>query len=254
MNILRHTAAWLLAASATVLGTQAWADAPVIKTFTVQQVKALTPGTQLNFKLTGTPDAQVTVSVEGGKHNSITLSETQAGQYAGSYLLGKNDQVTYASKAQATLLAGEQSTQATLVQTLLTASAHKTAEAQAKKAQAVAAAKRPACTTCGTLLAVNEVEVEGKPGYTGAVLGGLAGAALGDSMGRGNGHMVGGVLGAVGGALAGREVEKRLTKEKRYNVVVRLNDGSERTVQMLQAPNVAVGAKVRIDGDKVVAE
>ena len=54
-----------------------------------------------------------------------------------------------------------------------------TSAAQAQKAAAVAVAKRPACTTCGTLLAVNEVEVEGKPGYTGAVLGGLAGAALG---------------------------------------------------------------------------
>jgi outer membrane lipoprotein SlyB len=57
------------------------------------------------------------------------------------------------------------------------------------------------------------------------------------------------ILGAIGGGFAGNEVEKRMKKETVYQVGVRMDDGSRRTLELSQAP--AVGSKVTIDGSNL---
>lgn len=116
---------------ALLLGGAWWGSAqaqvaPVIRTFTVQQVPALTPGTELVFKLSGTAGGQARVALTGSD-NTVTLRETRAGQYEGAYTLNRRDRVAFDSPVQATLQVGERQVQAPLGQTLLTATAHKAA-------------------------------------------------------------------------------------------------------------------------------
>ena len=66
------------------------------------------------------------------------------------------------------------------------------------------------------------------------------------SRGGGN-RTLGGVVGAVGGGLLGNAIEKHQRKETMYDVTVRMDDGSHRTVRESTAP--AVGEKVRVESD-----
>ena len=111
---------WVVAGAALAQVT------PVIRVFSVQQVPALTPGTELVFKLSGTAGGQASVALSGSD-NTVTLRETRAGQYEGAYTLSRRDPVKYDSQVQATLKVGERQVQAPLGQTLLTASAHRAA-------------------------------------------------------------------------------------------------------------------------------
>ena len=68
-------------------------------------------------------------------------------------------------------------------------------------------------------------------------------------VGNGNGKTVATIIGAIGGGFAGNEVEKRMKRETVYQVGVRMEDGSRRTVEVAQAP--AVGSKVTVDGSSI---
>jgi outer membrane lipoprotein SlyB len=83
----------------------------------------------------------------------------------------------------------------------------------------------------------------------GAVAGGVAGAVLGNQVGNGNGKTVATILGAIGGGFAGNAIEKNMKKETVYQVSVRMDDGSRRTVEVAQPP--AVGSKVTVDGSSI---
>jgi outer membrane lipoprotein SlyB len=100
---------------------------------------------------------------------------------------------------------------------------------------------------------VGVVEVKGEPGYVGAIAGGVAGAVLGNQIGKGDGRTAARILGAVGGAYAGREIEKNLNKDKRYDVTVRLHNGTVQTVQHAEDPGLKNGQQVKIVDGKVVA-
>jgi uncharacterized protein YcfJ len=69
---------------------------------------------------------------------------------------------------------------------------------------------------------------------------------VGHQVGGGNGKTAMTVLGAIGGGLAGHEVEKRVRSETRYDVKVRMEDGSSRVFH--QAQSIAVGTRVVADG------
>lgn len=103
------------------------------------------------------------------------------------------------------------------------------------------------CANCGTVTAVTPVEREGQPSGAGAVAGGVLGALVGQQFGSGSGKTATTVLGAVGGGVAGHEVEKRMKKVTVYQVQVRMDDGSSRTLE--QASPASVGARVRVDGN-----
>ena len=107
------------------------------------------------------------------------------------------------------------------------------------------------CSTCGSVESVTPIQRTTKsdgPGV-GAVAGGVAGAVLGNQVGRGNGKTIATILGAIGGGFAGNAVEKNLKKETVYQVGVRMEDGSRRTLEVAQPP--AVGSKVTVDGSSL---
>ena len=110
------------------------------------------------------------------------------------------------------------------------------------------------CGNCATVIAVNPIQVNGAGGYVGPVAGGAIGALLGSQIGGGNGRTLGGVAGAVGGAIAGREIERRMGKTTHYEVVARLNNGGQQTFSYDADPGLAVGTRVRIEGDRLVRE
>lgn len=106
---------------------------------------------------------------------------------------------------------------------------------------------REVCLNCGIVTAATPVEREGAASGTGAVAGGVLGALLGNQVGRGQGKDVATVLGAIGGGVAGNVVEKKMKKVTVYQVQVRMDDGSTRSLE--QAQPVGVGVRVRVEGE-----
>ncbi len=347
MTIRSYWMALLLVTAGFVplTGVQAQSGAPNIRSFGVNQVPELVPGTELIFRLSGTAAGTVLLDVDGVP-SQLGLSETSAGNYEGAYTISIRDKIAYNAKVKATLKLGNRQTTATLAQTLLTdasfarasAAAHpnpqisrietrhsgalsggheisfvvngspggavqvsldggntaiplveekaghysgrytiKTRDQVTETSQALvtltvadkitraskslvngavvptALVTPPPCDGCGVVQAVNIVKVKGKPNYLGAIAGGVAGAALGNQVGKGDGKSAATVLGAVGGAVAGREVEKRVRSDTRYDVVVKLDNGTTRTVSYESDPGLRVGGKVQFNGEVLQA-
>jgi outer membrane lipoprotein SlyB len=106
---------------------------------------------------------------------------------------------------------------------------------------------------CGVVDAINAVEVKGKGTGLGMIAGGVTGALIGNEIGRGNGNAVATIAGAAGGAYTGNEIEKNMKKSVRYQVRVRMDDGTYRTLYQSSAPAFAVGEKVKVVNGQVVA-
>ncbi len=106
-----------------------------------------------------------------------------------------------------------------------------------------------ACVSCGTVEASEPVRVKGQGTGLGAVAGGVLGGVVGHQVGGGNGKTAMTVLGALGGGLAGNEVERRTRGETLYDVRVRMQDGSHRSIRQGQA--LAVGSSVVVEGGHV---
>jgi outer membrane lipoprotein SlyB len=109
------------------------------------------------------------------------------------------------------------------------------------------------CTNCGTVEAVNVIEQQGEGSGLGAVAGGVAGALLGNQVGGGSGRKIATVAGAAGGAYAGHQIEKHVKTTKRYDVVVRMDDGSVRNFPYDSEPAFRPGAKVKVVEGALVA-
>ena len=107
----------------------------------------------------------------------------------------------------------------------------------------------PVCSTCGTIESVNPVKLQGKPNGVGAVGGGVLGAVVGSKIAGRNNHTLGGIIGAIGGGLAGNAIEEHERTYTAYDVTVRMEDGSERTIRQSTAPQV--GAKVTVNGSTI---
>ncbi len=107
------------------------------------------------------------------------------------------------------------------------------------------------CAICGKVESVNVVKQKGEGTGLGVVGGAVVGGLVGSQIGGGNGKSVATVLGAVGGGVAGNEVEKRARATTTYQVRVRMDDGSVRTVTQGTAP--AVGQKVTVEGSTLRA-
>ena len=128
---------------------------------------------------------------------------------------------------------------------------HESAKDNAPVAQQQVAAAAPVCTTCGVVESYAAVQVQGKNNGVGAVAGGLGGALIGSKIaGRGN-HTLGGAIGAVGGGLLGNAIETHERTSTAYDVHVRMEDGSVRTVRQATVPTV--GQHVTVDGSTMKA-
>ncbi len=109
------------------------------------------------------------------------------------------------------------------------------------------------CQDCGVVESIRAVESPGEGSAVGAIGGAVVGGVLGNQVGRGSGRTAATVVGAGAGAYAGHEIEKHATKKVRYQVRVRMSDGTYRTFHQSAQPALAVGQKVRITGQGVVA-
>ncbi|MGQ0510607.1 MAG: glycine zipper 2TM domain-containing protein [Betaproteobacteria bacterium] len=103
------------------------------------------------------------------------------------------------------------------------------------------------CLDCGEIAAVNEVEQKGEGSWIGPVAGGVGGAILGKQVGKGSGNAIMTILGAAGGAYAGHKIEQKVRSTRHWEVVVRLEDGSTRTVSFAEQPAWRIGDRVRLN-------
>jgi outer membrane lipoprotein SlyB len=200
---------------------------------------AYSGGHELSFIVDGTPGGTAQVSLDGGR-SQIALAEERSGRYAGRYTVKTSDQFSATTPVVVTLALADKTVRA---------AKDLAPGATAQTAQAAPPAPAPACEACGVVVSVNKVKVKGQSNYIGAIAGGVGGAALGNQVGKGDGKKVATILGAVGGAFAGREIEKQVNSGYRYDVVVRLDNGSSRTLSYASDPGLASGAKVQVVGD-----
>lgn len=116
--------------------------------------------------------------------------------------------------------------------------------------------KAPVCTTCGTVESVvavqrqgqvNGVAVGGATVGLGTVAGGVVGGLLGNRVGGGRGKTAMTVLGVAGGAFAGNAIEQNMKRVTHYQMRVRMNDGSVRTIEQPSA--VQSGTRVVVEGN-----
>ena len=214
--------------------------APRIDRFSVAPNSRVEPGSELIFNLNGTPGGKASVRV-AGMEGKVFLDETTAGVYQGNYTIKSRDRITATSRVIANLRAGNRQTDTVLRAPLTVAG--------------VAPVVLPArmCANCGTVEAINTIQVKGDGSYIGLIGGGVAGAVLGSQVGDGRGRTAAQVLGAVGGALAGREIEKNVKKNTHYEVVTRLESGGTQTVTYATLPPFKMGDKVKIEGNVLVA-
>ncbi|MDP3136558.1 MAG: glycine zipper 2TM domain-containing protein [Burkholderiaceae bacterium] len=198
---------------------------------------ALTTGSRLGFTLRGTPRADASVRIQGVR-GKVVLQETQPGVYQGSYDIKNRDRIENNASITGVLRVGNKQTTAVLSQGSLV-SGTPASNAPARQAQY--------CAVCGVVEAINVVEVNGDGSYLGKIAGGVAGVVLGSQVGGGSGRTAAQVLGALGGAYAGNEIEKRVRKEKHFEVVVRLEGGTTQTVSYAADPGLTVGTRVRVE-------
>ena len=111
--------------------------------------------------------------------------------------------------------------------------------------------KAALCASCGTVESVRLVERKGSGSGVGAVAGGVAGALIGNQFGGGSGRTVMTIAGAGGGAYAGNEIEKNMNKTSAYQIKVRMADGSLRTLNQREVPNVNSGDRVRLNNGAI---
>lgn len=218
--------------------------APRIESFTVAPISRIEPGAELFFSLAGTPGGKASVRING-MDGKVFLDETTAGNYQGSYTIKSRDRIAPDSRVAANLRTGNRETDAVLREPLLATGAVRLGN--------LAALPTRVCASCGTVEAINLIQVKGDGSYIGLIGGGIAGAVLGNQIGDGRGRTAAQVLGAVGGALAGREIERNVNKNTHYAVVTRLESGGTQTVTYPTPPPFKMGDRVKIEGNVLVA-
>jgi len=110
-------------------------------------------------------------------------------------------------------------------------------------------APKQICSDCGSIVNISPVTTTGESSGAGAVIGGVVGGLLGNQVGGGTGKKVATVVGAVGGAVAGNEIEKRKNAVSYYAVTVKMEDGSQRVVNVGTSQGISVGTKVKVIGN-----
>jgi outer membrane lipoprotein SlyB len=133
-----------------------------------------------------------------------------------------------------------------LVASALAASLNASAAPPAGAAPVVLAQAATECKSCGEVTAVRSVEVAGKGSGVGAGVGAVVGGVLGNQVGGGTGRTLATVGGAAAGGYAGNEIEKRVRKEKQFEVVVRMQSGKSKIFRFEQQPRWEVGDLVKV--------
>src|SRR5258706_6746359 len=111
-----------------------------------------------------------------------------------------------------------------------------------------------ACPDCGSVVDVKFIKKEGEASGGGAVLGGIVGGVLGHQVGSGRGNTAATVAGAAGGAYVGHQVEKGKNATTTYQVLIKMDDGTNRTFNFSSATSYKAGDKVKIVDKKLVRQ
>jgi outer membrane lipoprotein SlyB len=212
---------------------------PKIVRFNVEPVADLSAGNDLHFTVFGTPGGKVDLAVSGVK-GKILLPEVNSGEYATAYTIRNRDRILPNSAVTANLRLNERITSLALGKSLQSMSAR------------VPVPVSRICNNCGTVEAVNLIQVKGEGGYLGTIGGGVVGALLGSQVGSGNGRTAAGIAGAIGGALAGRALEGQTRGSNHYEVSVRLESGVTQIISVPDEPGYRVGDKVKINDGVMV--
>jgi outer membrane lipoprotein SlyB len=115
------------------------------------------------------------------------------------------------------------------------------------QAQAPVAPQPVPAGSLGVVESVREVSTPAKTSNgVGPIAGGIAGAVLGNQVGHGDGRTIATVLGAAAGAFGGRAIEQNVRATKHWEITVRLDDGSIRTVSSPSAPIWHGGERIRL--------
>jgi outer membrane lipoprotein SlyB len=205
-------------------------------------VRELGPGRAetLRYTVRGTPGGQASVLLRGSDTRNIILDEIRPGEYSGSYVLPRGAWVDTERPLVAQLRIGDRTVRNNVPD------AYAGLNLASRRADV-------ACYDCATVQAVNPVTVDGEGRVLGTVAGGVLGAVVGSQFGKGDGRTAAGVAGAVGGALLGREIQRRQGERTQYEVLVRMNDGQQRTVVYADPPPFRAGDTVRVVGDTLAA-
>ena len=98
----------------------------------------------------------------------------------------------------------------------------------------------------GVIESVQEIEKKGENPIAGPIIGGIAGAVLGHQIGSGTGRTVATAVGAGAGILGGKVIEQKVRATKHWEVTVRLEDGSTKTISSESQPAWRAGERVRV--------
>ena len=128
----------------------------------------------------------------------------------------------------------------------------KTAEPRKVAAAESAPTSAKLCETCGTVTAVEEVKEQGEGTGVGAVGGGVAGAVIGNQIGDGTTRKIATIAGAAAGAYGGHQAEKYIRSTSRYDVTVRMDDGTYRTISEKTDPALRPGDEVKVENGALV--
>lgn len=91
--------------------------APHIEGFNVEEVRKLTPGTELKFDMFGSPGGVASLRIAGAQRN-FTLTEDSPGEYSGIYTIGSRDRIIADSAVTGNLRVGNQVATAILSESL----------------------------------------------------------------------------------------------------------------------------------------
>ena len=106
------------------------------------------------------------------------------------------------------------------------------------------------CYNCGIVESIREINTRAQGSGVGAIGGAVVGGLLGNQVGGGHGKEAATVLGAIGGAVAGNQIEGRVNASNSYDISIRMEDGSSRTVHQTNPPQWRSGDRVKIvDGN-----
>ncbi len=116
------------------------ATTPHIEGFNVDEVRKLTPGTELKFDLYGSPGGAASLRIVGAQRN-LNMVEEAPGEYTGIYTIGSRDRITADSAVTGNLRVGNQ-----VATSVLSESLQRGVKGQSAKYNQAAAPRAPQIT------------------------------------------------------------------------------------------------------------
>lgn len=202
----------------------------------------------ITFELEGEPRGVATVifTAYGRQDKIVRLTETERGQYSGTYVIRSADDLQNKT-FNANLRVGKKTYTARFEPSGYNAVVTERTEV---------IKTRPAFNpNFGTVVAVEQFEgvANNYNGVNapGALIGAAAGGILGNQVGGGSGRTLATVAGALGGAYVGNNVAHNNNRVIQYRVTVRFEDGAQQVYVYDNPGDLAVNTKVVRAGNRL---